>query len=515
MMALTVWKRVALAWGAGLLSALAFPPFNALFLLWLSFPVLALLLAQATRDREAFWIGWAFAFGQLLISFYWIAGALFVDIKAFWWVLPFALCGLPAFLSIYYGLFAIMARRWSGRGLDFLIVVALGWFFADMLRGHLLTGFPWDILGYVWADHLPMMQSVRELGVEGLSLLTALLAVLPAGFFLKDMTRRQTFGAVIVAILLATGLYGLGVIRLRQAPQEFVPDVMLRLVQPQMDQVSKWDPQQKARDLEKLIRLSIEPTQGVKPTHVLWPETASAYYLAEEPEIRRMIAARLPKDAVLLTGSVRRQFDEAGELRYYNSLIAMDARGTIVAGYDKHHLVPFGEYMPFADIIPLKLVSMMGKPFTAGEGVRTIRVPGLPPLSGLVCYEAIFQGGVVEAADRPALLVNVTNDAWYKGTIGPAQHFLIARARAIEEGLPLVRIANQGKTAVIDPYGRVVKAIGYDRAGFVDSPLPKAIEETGTSDPLWKRDVSWMLVLLLLLSAGKIHYSRIATRRDS
>jgi apolipoprotein N-acyltransferase len=141
-------------------------------------------------------------------------------------------------------------------------------------------------------------------------------------------------------------------------------------------------------------------------------------------------------------------------------------------------------------------------------------VPGLPPLSGLVCYEAIFSGEVAEETDRPALLVNVTNDAWYKGTIGPAQHFLIARARAIEEGLPLVRIANQGVTAVIDPYGRVVKAIGYERAGFVDSALPKAINETGESVPLWKKDSSWFLVLLLLLYAARAHYSRTALRSD-
>ncbi|MFA6279309.1 MAG: apolipoprotein N-acyltransferase [Bdellovibrionales bacterium] len=461
----------------GALAAFAFVPFGVTPVLWLSFPALFLLLQGTRRDREAFAVGWSFAFGLLVISLYWIAGALFVDIKSFWWVLPLALAGLPALFAIYYGLAAMLARRWGlARGVD-VFFFAFCWFLADMARAHLLTGFPWDIMGYVWADTLPVLQSVSVIGIDGLTLVTLILATLPALFFVLP-SRKAAWLACGLGLVVLAGMSGAGQLRLSRAGHGVEPTVRLRLVQPHLAQAMKWEPERRLANFQNLMRLSFE-TKGEKPvTHILWPETATAYYLTEETAIRQRIAQAMPKGSVLITGVVRRApNNEAKTLRYYNALVAMDDKGTLIAGYDKFHLVPFGEYMPLRSVIPFRVITALGTDFTAGEGARTLRVPNLPPFSPLICYEAIFSGEVAEKEDPPRFLLNATNDAWYDGTIGPAQHFMIARVRAVEEGIPLVRVANGGETGVVDSYGRITALIGADQEGVLDADLPVAAEQ--------------------------------------
>jgi len=473
---ITGWRRAGAAFAFGLLAALAFPPFNLIPVLWLSFPALFFLLQGAGSKRAAFATGWSFAFGILTISLYWIAASMFVDIRSFWWALPFAVAGLPAFFAVYYGLAAVAAWRWGLTRVDGLFFFALCWFLADMARVHLFSGFPWDIMGYVWGDVLPVLQSTSVFGIEGLTLITLILAVLPACFVVCQK-RRKVVAFVAAGLAVLVVMTAAGAWRLEQASTEIVPDVRLRLVQPRTSQAMKWKPEQRLANFQHLMMLSFAQP-GEKPiTHTIWPETAVAYYLTEEPEIRARIAEMMPKDSVLLTGVVRRE-ERAGQAeRYYNSLIALDSQGKVVAGYDKYHLVPFGEYMPFRSQIPLPVISNLPIDFTAGDGIRTIRVPHLPPFSGLVCYEAIFSNDVVDRLDPPTFLLNVTNDAWYDGTIGPAQHFDIARVRAIEEGLPLVRVANRGVTAVVDSYGRIISSLGAPEMGYVDSDLPQPLGE--------------------------------------
>lgn len=469
----SIVQTALLAFGLGFISALSFPPFNLIVLLFVGFSGLYMLLWRASSGWQAFLLGWSFSFGFLTLSLYWIAGALFVDIRSFWWALPFALLGLPACFSLYYGLAASLSYRVGLNKLYGLLVFTLCWFAADMARANLFTGFPWDIVGYAWSDVLPILQSVFFIRIEGLTLLTIMLAVVPASFLLTSRKNASLFclGGAVVLLLVA----GFGVWRLNTVKVEMVPDVRLRLVQPNIDQAIKWKSERRFSNFQKLLSLSFS-SQGEKPiTHYIWPETATAYYLSEEPVIRQRIAERMSEKSFLITGTVRRQEDtEKGIYNFYNSLIALDAKGSVVAGYDKFHLVPFGEYMPFRSLLPFDTIAGMGNDFTAGPGPTTIRVAGgLPPFSGLVCYEAIFAGDVVEKTDSPQLLLNVTNDAWYEGTIGPAQHFAISRVRAIEEGLPLIRVANKGVTAVVDPLGRVIARLEADEEGFVDSGLPK------------------------------------------
>lgn len=465
---------MAVAFGAGFAAALAFPPFNLIPLLWICFPILVLLLQGATRSRQAFAIGWSFAFGLLTLSLYWIAGSMFVDLKSFWWAIPLAVAGLPSCFALYYGLACVLAHKWSVKRVDGVFFFALCWFGAEIARAHLFTGFPWDLLGYVWGDLLPVMQSVSLFGIEGLTLVTLGAVVTPV-FYFMPVRRWSAPLAVALSFIVFVVMGMIGSVRLMNAPHNMVPDVQLRLVQPDIDQSLKWKGNQRYKNFSRLMALTFK-TPAEKPiTHMIWPETATAYYLAEEPDIRARIARAMPLDSVLLTGVVRRQDNDEGGVRFFNSLIAMTAKGAIVAGYDKQHLVPFGEYMPFRSLIPFPLISTMGQDFAAGKGPRTTRAPSLPPFSGLVCYEAIFAGDVVEKADRPQLILNVTNDAWYRQTTGPAQHFVIARARAIEEGLPLVRVANAGVTAVVDPYGRIVASTKQIAASVVDSPLPEPL----------------------------------------
>lgn len=474
---LTGWRRLLVAFLLGLASALAFPPFQIIPLLWLCFPALVFLLRGAQGSFVAFGIGWSFAFGQLVLSLSWISGALFVDIKSFWWVLPLALAGLPACFAIYYGFAALLSHKWGIRRTEGPFFFALCWFGAEMARAHLFTGFPWDILGYVWGDVLPVMQSVSLWGIEGLTLLTLLVVVTPTVFLSIEHKKQNNIlvgGGLFLFVLIGIG----GGLRLAAAPQDMVPDVRLRLVQPHIDQALKWKTEQRIAHFMNIMSLTFSEA-GQKPiTHYIWPETATSYYLAEEPDVRSRIAASLPDNTVLITGVVRRQSVGEGMRRYYNSLIALDSSGSVIAGYDKYHLVPFGEYMPYRSVISVPLVSMMGTDFTAGDGIRTTRAPRLPPFSPLICYEAIFSGDVVERADPPAFLLNITNDGWYRGTIGPSQHFSIARARAIEEGMPLVRVANSGVTAVVDGYGRTLARTEATGAGYVDSDLPKPVQVT-------------------------------------
>jgi len=470
-----MWQCFVASFLFGVMTAFAFPPFNIIPVLWFSFPALFLLLQNAkNKTKQMFFIGWCFSFGLLIVSLYWIAGALFVDIKSYWWALPFAVAGLPAILALFYGASVLILRFYGMEKISSVFLLAFCWFLADMARSYLFTGFPWDITGYVWGNSLAILQSTRFIGINGLTLLTLLFSVLPATFFVvKDKRTASTM--MFIGVILLSIVYIGGAIRLSKASYEVVDNVRVRLVQPYTDQSIKWDPQKRADNFEDLVRITFNPKGLNEITHFIWPETATSYYLTEEDSMRKYLADLMPVSSVLITGIVRRKFHEKKKTDYYNSLIAINDKGMVIAGYDKHHLVPFGEYIPFSKYLHIPLISEMIDGFTAGDGVRTIRVPNFPSFSPLICYEAIFSGDVVEKEDPPKLLVNVTNDAWYDGTIGPLQHFVISRVRAIEEGLPMIRVSNRGYTVILDGYGRIWSKANINESGYIDSDLPKQI----------------------------------------
>ncbi len=427
------WGRMLAAFLFGAISGLAYAPVEFFPVLWISFPALIFLLQGCATRRATFATAWSYAFGTFVAGLYWIAWAMLVDIEAYWWAVPLAVAGLPAFFALTYGLFCMLAKLfWPGlRGVGGALTLALAWFLADYARGHMFTGFPWNLEGYAWTNTLPMLQSVSLFGIYGLTFLTLIAACLPSSLADEpSKPRRMAVCANIAALAILAGLGIWGTTRLAQASSDHVPDVRLRLVQPNIAQSLKWNRDVVEENFERLLQLSSAP--AIKPiTHIVWPETASTFYLAEDASRRRLVASRLAP-ATLLTGVIRREPDGQDGRRFTNALVAVAPDATLAAAYDKFHLVPFGEYIPLRRYVPLHALASLGLDFASGEGPRTLRVKGLPPFSPLICYEAIFPGEVVRGDDRPAMLVNVTNDGWYGHTSGPYQHFAIARVRAVE-----------------------------------------------------------------------------------
>jgi apolipoprotein N-acyltransferase len=473
------WRRYAAAWLLGALATAALAPIDLTPVLVISFSGLVWLADGTTSRRGAFLLGWSFGFGFFFAGLYWIAAALFVDIAQFWWLLPFALVVFQAALAVFPALTFLVAYEMSRRlrlaGSARILALALAWVVAEYLRGHVLTGFPWILVGYAWAgEHahpgaLAVLQATSVVGIYGLSLITATAAALPAR--LGDLGRGRLWALLAAALLIAVPA-AFGAWRLAGATHDTVPGVTLRLVQPSIPETFKNDPAEKERNFAGLLALTARPSERAV-TAVIWPEAAAPLVLERRPVERQRIAAALPAGALLLTG-VERGEPLVGwpPVQIWNSLEVLDGSGVVIEHYDKTHLVPFGEYMPLRGIIPIdKFVPSIGD-FSIGSGRHTLSLPGLPPLSPLICYEAIFPGAAIDPSARPQWLLNVTNDAWYGVSSGPFQHLELARVRAVEEGMPLLRAANNGISAVFDSYGRELGRLGLNAVDVLDTALP-------------------------------------------
>ncbi len=490
---LTGWRRRGLAVLCGALAAAALPPISALPLLIPAFVGLLWLIDGDDR-RAAFGVGWWFGFGHFSVALHWIAFALLVDAEQFAWMIPFAVFGLAAGLAFFPGL-ATVATVASGRpGVGRVLVLAAAWTGSEWLRGWLFTGFPWNLIGLAWDFSDAMIQTAAVTGVWGLSLLAVVAATMPALFGGDRCRGRRPRLAVIVTAAAVVAVWGGGATRLADATDAVVSGVRLRLVQPNIPQALKWQPELRLSHLRRQVALSRRiGKDGWMPTHVIWAETAATFVVERDGPGRALLATAAPPGGVVITGAIR-VADAGDSQKVWNSLHAVDGEARVVATYDKFHLVPFGEYVPFRDVLPIDKITPGRGDFSAGPGIQTLRIPGLPPVSPLICYEVIFPGQVVDRSDRPAWLLNITNDAWFGRSVGPHQHFAAARLRAVEEGLPLVRVANTGISAIIDAYGRVRGLLPLGRAGVVDGALPVAAATT-TPYARWGDAIAILLVL--------------------
>lgn len=496
--ALAGWRRLGLALLLGLCSSLAFAPLWVLPALLPAFAGLVWLLAGVRRGRSAFAVGWAFGVGHFLGGLYWVGIAMTVDFARFWWFLPISVGGLALGLALFIGLAAWLTWASGTRGFSRLLVLATAWMLAEWLRSWVLTGFPWNQLGSVWAFDAWPIQIVSLGGIWGLTILTLLAAAAPALLGEADLGRRRRLAGLAGACGPMAAALIFGLLRLQSAPaagSETVEGVGLRLVQPSVEQTLKWRADLRAEHVERLIALTRQPAGAIPVTHVIWPETAVPYNLWRDDELRALLGGIVPPDGLLITGAPRYQQGEGS----WNSLYAIDTAGSIVAVYDKAHLVPFGEYVPFRSLLGSLDITVTQGSFEAGDGLKTLALPGLPPASPLICYEVIFSGAVTagDGAPRPAWLLNITNDAWFGRSSGPYQHFAQARLRAVEEGLPLVRSANNGISAVIDPHGRVLGALGQDAVGILDAELPRGLD----SSTIYSTLSTFPVVMALLLPA--------------
>lgn len=477
--ALRGWRRHALAALLGALAALAMPPFHVVPLLLVALVGLVWLLDGVRRPlRGGFAAGWWFALGFFSLGQYWIANALLIDAASFGWMVPFAIFGLSAVLALFLGTATALAGlAWRPGHPARVLLLAVLWLGAEWLRQWVATGFPWNMAGTVWTPWPAMLQAASVIGTLGLGGLTV--AALAAPAVLADAVRGRVKAAVLAVAALALILpAGWGVWRLATVDPGDGPGVTVRLVQPNLSQAEKMDGA--LRDVALMDHIAMSRRAGFEAADiVVWPETAVGFPLNLDAQRRAMAAEAAPPGGVLITGAPRLLLETADQpLRFWNSLFVLRTDGAILDVYDKAHLVPFGEYVPFGDYLPVQKVTPGRVDFSFGEGIRTLRGAGLPPVSPLICYEVIFPGKVVDADDRPAWMVNITNDGWYGISPGPYQHFATARLRAVEEGLPLVRVANTGISAVIDALGRVEARLDLGTRGVVDAPLPAALAPT-------------------------------------
>jgi apolipoprotein N-acyltransferase len=501
-MLLNPWWQRGLAFLLGAVGALAFAPLFLFPALLLSLSALWFFLEQEIERNASFgkifWLGWWFGLGHFTAGLYWIAHALTIDLQAFWWLIPFALFGIPAVLAVFTGLAFMLTKLWPYGGISRAFAFAAIWVGVEWLRGHLFTGFPWNLLGYAWAFSPEMSQIASLTGVYGLSLLTLLMAVSLGYVFRKQAFERNI--ALTIYLMVALG-WVWGKARLDHPDGVEGPSFAIRLVQPNIPQTLKWDPAQTKANFHHLLQMTAQPS-SLPLKAIIWPETAVPFFLEFDTFARVLISEAMPKGTLLFTGAPRRSQPGKRPVEFWNSLLVFDTQGTMVASYDKSHLVPFGEYIPFRNLWDtlfgkgsIKKITTGLMDFTAGPGPQSLPLPqGFPPFSGLVCYEVIFPCAVINPLQiRPSWIINVTNDAWYGKTSGPYQHLEMARFRAIEEGIPLVRVANSGISAVFDAYGQSMGSVGLDKRGILDVFLPPPARLV----PLYARWGDWITLGLI------------------
>jgi apolipoprotein N-acyltransferase len=511
----TPWQRRGLALVSGALATLAHAPFQLTFLFAVAIVVLVWLLdtssAKPKRMWSAFSMGWFFGLGHFTTGLYWIASAFMVDSNAWGplWGIP-ATLALAGGLAIFWGLGCAMAVAFWTRDIRRIAAFAVCVLISEWLRGNILTGFPWLLPGYVWTPGEPVSQLASLLGIYGLSLLTLLAAAAPATVGDGRLSAGMRFAPVLV-VALAFGLaWGWGAQRIANAAVD-QPGArpIVRVADSGISQAEKWRyrPDQEWRVLQRYLEASEEPDVS-RADIVIWPEGAIPtlnFFMLDNEAFLAAIGQGMG-DRVLVAGVTRCEPRPAcdafmrGEggvagLRLYNSAAVIDGvsgEARVSQVYDKHHLVPFGEYIPFWNLVSrlnIAPLQRIGAGFNAGPPPARLVIPGADPAVVLICYEAIFPGMTPHGEERPDWLISVTNDAWFGQGTGPHQHFAMARYRAIEEGMPMVRAASGGISAIVDSYGRVVRST--QRQGGVEAQLPPTLQESSLS--------SWRIVLLAAL----------------
>ncbi|MCR9283564.1 MAG: apolipoprotein N-acyltransferase [Rhodobacteraceae bacterium] len=513
------WQRRLLCAACGALTAFALPPYEFTFVLLVTFPCLVWMLDGAVdptsgkrvqRFRTGFALGWLFGFGYFLSGLWWIGAAFLVEAERFAWLMPFAVLAMPVGLALFTGLgVGLAAIFWSDQ-FRRILVLAAGLTLTDWLRGHVLTGFPWNAFGYGVSGSLSVSQAASLVGLYGLTFFVVAVFSTPA--VLADARPfRQRATAVVVAAVALAAVAGYGAVRLWQTALP-VADLDIRIVQPSIDQKDKWRPELRDEIFQTFLDMTEAPLGGAarvgQPRMVVWPESAVPFLLTQEPGALFRIGQSLGDKTELVTGAIRAEPGMRGA-DYFNSVFVIGTEGTVQGIYDKVRLVPFGEYVPFKPLLESLGISNLAGPmdgFEAGYQPRVLTTSESFSFLPMICYEAIFPGSLDGVSRRPDFLLNVTNDAWFGRTPGPYQHLAQARLRAIETGLPLIRAANTGISAVIDAKGQVVAKLAIFEKGLIDSKLPQRLDNTlyGIFGDLPVLVISFLIVVF----AGFYQYNR-------
>jgi apolipoprotein N-acyltransferase len=497
---------VALIFGA--VSCLAFAPFNFFPAAIISLSVFYFLLEKESEKKQIFWLGFFYGFGYFLAGIYWISISLLVEAEKFAWLIPFALTLIPSALALYLALFAISYKFLNlklklSQTYQKILLFSICWVAFEILRSLLFTGFPWNLIGYVWMFDVRFAQLSSIFGIYGLSAFAALISLLPILFFKKNSTGDKIFAGILVLFFIGNFLFGFFYIDDKKLIT--TDKTKLRLVQANIKQEIKWDVEEKYKNLLKHIELTnSQSLDDVKA--VIWSETSVPYVIENNSELVKKLNFVMP----LITGGIRLERDEENIKNVWNSVFVIE-KNSVKNFYDKHHLVPFGEYIPLQKFFPfIEKITDGSVGFSEGDGPQTIATSGFS-FSPLLCYEVIFTDEIVQKNSRPDLLINLTNDAWFGVSSGPYQHFNMARMRAIEQGIPLARVAGTGITAFVDPFGRVVKKIDLNQEGIIDVDLIKNLAPTIYANYGYKPLMLLLAAMSLFLITTKKTY---ATRQN-
>ncbi len=453
-------KQLVIIFALGAFSSIAMAPHNLYAALFIGISGLYIFLCGSPTPLKSALTGFMFSLGYFGFSLSWIGNALLVDGNPYWWAYPIAVSGLPMILSLFTAVFCYIYKVIckSTNGLASYIIFVILLTLSEYARGHLFTGFPWNLYGYTWIEVMPIAQIAALWDIYLLTTLTIFWASAPAFILTSKYTNKIK---VVFSILISASFifsYIFGVMRIENHPPEPSPDYEVIIIQPNIKQSEKWNIDKRSDNFIKQIELSkYNPSKNSaqkKAYYIIWSETAISQDLLNSKWVVDTISNMLkdyPNNAYLIAGALR--YDR--EIKsYFNSIITFNNKGEIIHIYDKSHLVPFGEYMPFENIFDIApIVGFTG--FEKGAGRVTFEMPEDIKFSPLICYEVIFPRKVINTSNKPDFIVNVTNDAWYEGSAGPHQHLVQARFRAIETGIPLFRSANTGISAIITPLGYV------------------------------------------------------------
>ncbi len=482
------WKMFGVGAAFGLIAALGHPPIGYTFLTLAGFGAVFMALAQSQTAKQAFWLGSGFGSGYFALALNWIIEPFIVDVWRHGWMAPFAITFLSMGLALFWALAFWGAKRLHASGWPVVLTLT----FAELIRAYLFTGFPWAMPSYVLVDKL-VGQAAASVGPHGLNVMLFCTVA-------TVLIKRRLVRVLILGVALAGMTVPVGNLSDSIDPQQDERPVV-RLIQPNAPQHQKWDPQYARIFFERLVKFSRAGEE--RPDLIVWPETAVPVWLHNAANTLGIISGAAGDVPVVLG------INRAEGQRIFNAAVLMDEEGRVAQTYDKHHLVPFGEYIPLGNLLSKigiqGLASRSGDGFSPGAGPTVMDFGALGKALVLICYEAVFPQDVYAAPERPDFILHLTNDAWFGNFSGPYQHLSQARMRAIESGLPVLRAANTGVSAVIDAKGRVLDELPLNTEGYLDAALPKALPKTIYAK---NGDLPLAIVIVLLLLIGLLRWGR-------
>lgn len=476
----------------GLLSGLVFAPiFLIPALLTLSY--LCYLVQKSKSWQEAAKLGYIFGFGHFLSGIYWISIGVSVYISDFWWAIPFALFGLPIILAFF--IFASCVFSFFVRNNNYYhFIFCLYWVLFEWVRSWIFTGLPWNLIGYAFSFSDILIQPLNIIGIYGLSFIVIYISTSFYPFFTKQFNQLKVL--LLTSSMTLTVIITYGSIRLHNHPKNFT-DIKVRLVQPSIPQTDKWNEEEFWHNLMLHINLS----ENSEPVDlVIWSEAALVVPY-DIPAVKSELLGLLNSvDATLITGGISDNKKRREEFELYTAMYALEKNGNKLFEYHKSHLVPFGEYMPLKKILPFKKLTHGFIDYTEGNGGLVYLDKYNLKIKPLICYESIFPDFVRTNNEAADVIINVTNDAWYGKSSGPYQHFYISRSRAVENGLPMIRVANNGISAIIDPLGRVIKKLDLNETNYIDGLIPKKLDSPTISSRFGNFTILLIIFLIFLVN---------------